>query len=166
MLTWHKLIFKLYSKKIHCLTLRIDFKKYTSWRECEALFLSVFNFSWKFHWNSSRLLKDINFYFFNFNIFLQVFAFFCIFFNLTCCKRTISVSIYKIISVAFWLRIVLDRLLKKCIVLLPAVVSNKRILISDPFLLFLGSRHWYKTSACFPTFASSLFKVWIIQSPL
>ena len=62
---------KLIFKKIHALTLRRYFKKYTVWTQCKA-FLATFNinlshiFGKNFHWNSSNLSENTNFYFFCF----------------------------------------------------------------------------------------------------
>ena len=70
-------------KKFHALTLRIYFKNYTVWRECNALLCShfwyhkfYFSNSPKFHWNSSSLSEDVNFHVFDFNCFCQFFWFF------------------------------------------------------------------------------------------
>ena len=61
-------------------------------------FLVTFNiiwvtFSWKFHWNSSRFLEDMNFYFFNFNYLVN----FWDFLPLLTTKNPDDVSIYKIL---------------------------------------------------------------------
>ena len=83
-------------------------------------FLITFNivislhFCQKFYWNSLSLSEDMNFYFFDFNYFCQFFGFFYLF---TCYRKT-DVSIYKIISAVFWLGIILNRLLKNCIITL------------------------------------------------
>ena len=78
-------------KKFHALTLRVYFKNYTVWRECNALLCShfwyhkfYFSNSPKFHWNSSSLSEDVSFHVFDFNCFYQFFWFSLTF---TCYKK-------------------------------------------------------------------------------
>ena len=74
-----KLILKFHSKKkkkIHALTLKIYFRKYTVWRECKAWFS-----------DSSVLI---------------IFVIFLDFFTLTCYKKSNDASIHKMISAVFF----------------------------------------------------------------
>ena len=116
-----KLKLKFYSKKtknktkeIYALTLRIYIKNIMSEESAKLLFVTFnchhkFHFSGKFHWNLSSLSEDMNFYYFNY------YRQFHGFFYLYLIQRTNDLSIYKIISSAFWPGIISDMLLKNCI---------------------------------------------------
>ena len=114
------IILKFHSKKIHAVTLIINKLEKWYWLKrvwrfaFKSLLISLYiicNFPEnviEIHQVSQRLSI------FTYSI-LTISVNFLDIFTFTCYKKPNDVSVYKIISTAFWLGIILDRLLKNCI---------------------------------------------------
>ena len=95
-----------FKKNPHLIPKNIFQKIY--WREGKALFLVTCNIIISYIFPKTFIEKvfSIRFYLFSSIFFIFVF---------TCYKKTNNVSIFNLVSAVFWLRIILDRLLKNYI---------------------------------------------------